>query len=61
MTRHGRGSCVADAQDRAQATQLAELDGHPAAAGRIAATLGLTDEAPDGPSAQDIAPREGEA
>lgn len=61
VTRHGRGSCVADAQDRAQATQLAELDGHLAAAGRIAATLGLTDEALIDRLHKTLHPEEGEA
>jgi GntR family transcriptional regulator len=41
VTRHGRGSFVADAQDLAQATHRAELDAHLAAAARIAATLGM--------------------
>ena len=60
VTRHGRGSCVADAQDRAQATQLAELDGH-LAAGRIAATLGLTDETLMDRLHKTLHPEEGEA
>ena len=41
VTRHGKGSFIADAQDLAQAGQRAELDSHLAAAGRIARTLGL--------------------
>ncbi|HEY0955097.1 MAG TPA: GntR family transcriptional regulator [Roseateles sp.] len=44
VTRHGKGSFVADAQDRVQATQRAELDAHLAAAGRIATTLGMGEE-----------------
>jgi GntR family transcriptional regulator len=44
VTRHGRGSFVADARDRAQATHRAELDAHLAAAGRIAATLGMSEQ-----------------
>jgi GntR family transcriptional regulator len=44
VTRHGKGSFVADAQDLAQAGQRAELDAHLSAAGRIAATLGMGDE-----------------
>lgn len=45
VTRHGKGSFVADAQDLAQATHRAELDAHLAAAGRIATTLGMDEEA----------------
>lgn len=41
VTRHGKGSFVAEAQDRVQAAQRAELDAHLGAAGRIAATLGM--------------------
>ncbi len=41
VTRHGKGSFIADAQDLAQAGQRAELDSHLAAASRIARTLGL--------------------
>ncbi len=44
VTRHGKGSFVADAQDRVQATQRAELDAHLAAAGRIATTLGMGED-----------------
>jgi len=44
VTRHGKGSFVAEAQDRVQAAQRAELDTHLAAAGRIATTLGMHDE-----------------
>ncbi|MCE4554116.1 GntR family transcriptional regulator [Roseateles cellulosilyticus] len=45
VTRHGKGSFVADAQDLAQAAQRAELDGHLEAAARIARTLGMADDA----------------
>ena len=41
VTRHGKGSFIADAQDAAQAVHRAELDAHLAAAGRIARTLGI--------------------
>ncbi|RZJ10591.1 MAG: GntR family transcriptional regulator [Rubrivivax sp.] len=44
VTRQGKGSFVADAQDLAQATHRTELDGHLAAASRIARTLGMPDE-----------------
>lgn len=44
VTRHGKGSFVAEAQDRMQAAQRAELDAHLAAAARIAATLGMADD-----------------
>ncbi|MFG6412623.1 GntR family transcriptional regulator [Roseateles sp. DC23W] len=44
VTRHGKGSFVAEAQERVQASQRAELDEHLAAAVRIATTLGLRDE-----------------
>lgn len=43
VTRHGKGSFIADAQDLAQAVHRAELDTHLAAAGRIARTLGITE------------------
>jgi len=44
VTRHGKGSFVAEAQGRMQAAQRAELDAHLAAAARIAATLGMADD-----------------
>ncbi len=44
VTRHGKGSFVAEAQDRMQAAQRAELDTHLAAAGRIATTLGMGED-----------------
>ena len=44
VTRHGKGSFVAEAQDRVQAAQRAELDAHLAAAGRIATTLGMDEQ-----------------
>jgi GntR family transcriptional regulator len=44
VTRHGKGSFVAEAQDRMQAAQRAELDAHLAAAGRIATTLGMDEQ-----------------
>lgn len=44
VTRHGKGSFVAEAQDRMQAAQRAELETHLAAAARIAATLGMADD-----------------
>lgn len=43
VTRHGKGSFIADAQDLAQAVHRKELDAHLAAAGQIARTLGLTE------------------
>jgi len=44
VTRHGKGSFVAEAQGRMQAAQRAELDAHLAAAARIATTLGMADD-----------------
>jgi GntR family transcriptional regulator len=44
VTRHGKGSFVADSQDRVQAAQRAELDAHLVAAGRIATTLGMGED-----------------
>lgn len=44
VTRHGKGSFVAEAQDRMQAAQRAELDTHLVAAARIATTLGMADD-----------------
>lgn len=41
VTRHGKGSFIADAQDAAQAVHRAELDAHLASAGRIARMLGI--------------------
>ncbi len=43
VTRHGKGSFIADAQHAAQAVHRAELDAHLAAAGRIARTLGIAE------------------
>lgn len=43
VTRHGKGSFIADAQDLAQAAHRVELDGHLAAASRIARTLGIAE------------------
>lgn len=44
VTRHGKGSFVADSQERVQAAQRAELDAHLVAAGRIAMTLGMGED-----------------
>ncbi len=43
VTRHGKGSFIADAQEAAQAVHRAELDAHLAAAGRLARTLGIAE------------------
>lgn len=44
VTRHGKGSFVADAQDLAQAVHRSELDTHLAAAAGIARTLGMEEQ-----------------
>lgn len=61
VTRHGKGSFVAEAQDRIQAAQRAELDAHLVAAGRIATTLGMDDEALMARLRQAMNPEEPEA
>lgn len=61
VTQHGRGSFVADARDRAQATHRAELDAHLAAAGRIATTLGMGEQALIERLRMALQPREEEA
>ena len=43
VTRHGKGSFVADAQDVAQAVHRAALDDHLTAAAGIARTLGMAE------------------
>jgi GntR family transcriptional regulator len=60
VTRQGRGSFVADARDRAQATHRAELDAHLAAAGRIAITLGMSEQELMGRLRTALQPREPE-
>lgn len=61
VTRHGKGSFVAEAQDRMQAAQRAELDAHLTAAARIAATLGMGDEELTARMRQATTPQEPEA
>ena len=43
VTRHGKGSFIADAPDLAPAVHRKELDAHLAAAGQIARTLGIAE------------------
>jgi GntR family transcriptional regulator len=43
VTRHGKGSFVADAQGLAKDMRLAQLDAHLAAAGEIARSLAMTE------------------
>jgi GntR family transcriptional regulator len=43
VTRHGKGSFVADAQGLAKGMRLAQLDAHLAAAGEIARSLAMTE------------------
>jgi GntR family transcriptional regulator len=43
VTRHGKGSFVADAQGLAKDMRLAQLDTHLAAAGEIARSLGIAE------------------
>ena len=43
VTRHGKGSFVADAQGLAKDMHLAQLDAHLAAAGEIARSLAMTE------------------
>lgn len=43
VTRHGKGSFIADALDLAQAVHRKALDAHLAAAGQIARTLGMAE------------------